>query len=351
MNEPILELMTAVVPFPVIVNGKRFNGNEYLLTRKCEQCKSHECEEKSMSKPETVLVCHKGMNYYGMEIQNNSIIVFGVNFSCGNAQNQPTTQKLHRWRSSTENILRQYKDIENKHLQSYFGAMHEVKTSVSLVNRALETYIMNSFPGATDMEKYSKISPELLTLDRSIKLLNDQLEMMSLVYNENSVEYGQKKKLSLYRIIDKYRKIFDVKSAITLNPITISGKSIINVKAFESLKNIFIVLIDNAIKYSLKGKSIDIEIHDTDKPIKGVHVKISSYGPTIPKDVEEKIYEKWYRYEYETLRKEGSGVGLYIAQLIAKAHKTQITYSSKVNEIANQSSYGFNIFQIFVPEE
>lgn len=99
-------------------------------------------------------------------------------------------------------------------------------------------------------------------------------------------------------------------------------------------------LLDNAIKYSREGGKITIELQKIEshakiikekrlKPgISYILIKISDEGPGIPKEYQQKIFEKFERLELKPGVK-GIGLGLTIAKNVIKLHKGAIWVESE----------------------
>ena len=93
----------------------------------------------------------------------------------------------------------------------------------------------------------------------------------------------------------------------------------------ELLKQLLINLIDNAIKFSENGRSIDICIETEDDAIT---VSISNYGKEISDDQKQKIFNKFYQAD-ESHSSEGHGVGLAIVKKIVALHNGNISVTSE----------------------
>ncbi len=94
------------------------------------------------------------------------------------------------------------------------------------------------------------------------------------------------------------------------------------------LKQVIIILLDNAIKYS--HDKIDVFL---DKNGDNIVVRIKDYGMGIPQEEIKNIFERFYRVDKARSRETGgSGLGLYIAKSIMKLHKGEIKIKSKEGE-------------------
>ncbi|MBO5879469.1 MAG: HAMP domain-containing histidine kinase [Clostridia bacterium] len=95
----------------------------------------------------------------------------------------------------------------------------------------------------------------------------------------------------------------------------------------ELLKQIWINLIDNAIKFSDVGGDVKIEIFETESLMT---VTVSNTGSEISPEKVEKIFNKFYQGE-ESHTKEGNGIGLAIVKRIVDLHSGEIFVNSKNN--------------------
>lgn len=91
----------------------------------------------------------------------------------------------------------------------------------------------------------------------------------------------------------------------------------------------FVVLniIENAIKYAQNTSKIIVNLMLSKENM--YCIEIADFGQGIPKAERENIFNKFYRIGNEDTRKtKGTGLGLYIAQQIVKAHKGSINVRS-----------------------
>ncbi len=92
----------------------------------------------------------------------------------------------------------------------------------------------------------------------------------------------------------------------------------------EMLKQVWINLIDNAVKYGDEGTSVRVGITETENHI---HISVSDTGVEIPPELKEQIFRKFYQAD-ESHSSEGNGVGLAVVKAIVKLHNGDITVSS-----------------------
>ncbi len=84
----------------------------------------------------------------------------------------------------------------------------------------------------------------------------------------------------------------------------------------ELLKQVWINLIDNAVKFSAHGDIVEIRLAQKEQEIR---VSVINSGPEIPAEAREKIFNKFYQAD-ESHSSEGNGVGLAIVKRVAQLH-------------------------------
>lgn len=94
----------------------------------------------------------------------------------------------------------------------------------------------------------------------------------------------------------------------------------------QAMQQVFDNLLDNAIKYTKQG-SIKVKI---EKKQNNVEITIKDTGIGIPQKELSKIGKKFYRVKRkEDLQITGTGIGLYVASEIIKAHKGKLEIKSQ----------------------
>ena len=85
----------------------------------------------------------------------------------------------------------------------------------------------------------------------------------------------------------------------------------------ERLKQVLSNLIENAVKYSPAGATVEVVAYSRDG---NVCIDVRDQGPGIPHDQQSLIFEKFGRASVPGGAKPGTGLGLFIARSIAEAH-------------------------------
>jgi PAS domain S-box-containing protein len=97
----------------------------------------------------------------------------------------------------------------------------------------------------------------------------------------------------------------------------------------QKLYQVFINLLDNAIKYSDPGARVDVEIEEDDSTLT---VRIRDTGVGIPKEDLNQLFERFYRVDKDRSRASGgSGLGLAISRQIVEMHGGSISVESELD--------------------
>lgn len=91
------------------------------------------------------------------------------------------------------------------------------------------------------------------------------------------------------------------------------------------LRQVFVNLIDNALKYTPPGGSVRVEVSEN---AGHAVARVSDDGIGIPEEEQARVFEKFYRAEGVAKSHDGSGLGLSIARTIVEAHGGEIKLES-----------------------
>lgn len=105
----------------------------------------------------------------------------------------------------------------------------------------------------------------------------------------------------------------------------------------DMLKHVWINLIDNAVKFSETGGSVDVSLHERDGQYE---VTVKNRGPAISEDQQKKIFNKFYQAD-ESHASEGNGIGLALVKGVCDLHGGEITVDSED---------GITSFTVYLPK-
>jgi signal transduction histidine kinase len=105
---------------------------------------------------------------------------------------------------------------------------------------------------------------------------------------------------------------------------TASRDVVINVDE-DSFAQVMINLIDNALKFSEKSDSKEIQISSRLLGSKCIQFSVRDYGPGVPKGQLKKIFRMFYRSESELTRETvGTGIGLAIVHQLCQNMQAEV---------------------------
>lgn len=92
----------------------------------------------------------------------------------------------------------------------------------------------------------------------------------------------------------------------------------------ELLKQVWINLIDNAVKFSAENSVIFLEVREDSC----IEVAIKNTGKVVPKEQQKKIFNKFYQGD-ESHSEEGNGIGLALVKHVVELHRGTVSVHSE----------------------
>ena len=195
---------------------------------------------------------------------------------------------------------------------------HELRTPVTVIRSSVEALHDGMVPENKISEYHEQMLSETISLQR---LVNDMLELSRLDNDEFIIEKSE---------IDLAQVLEDAVRGIRF----IAGEKHISVH-FENvseewpmmgdygrLRQMFITVLDNAVKYSEPKGNIWIE---TKKKADNYYVTVRDEGNGIPMEMQKHIFDKFYR----SADKNSTGLGLAVMKSIAGRHKIEVRLQSE----------------------
>lgn len=166
-------------------------------------------------------------------------------------------------------------------------------------------------------------------------IYNESENMLQLIQNLltiTKIELGSiKLNITQFDLIEVINKVIDLFKTSRIHTFKLVS-SVQEVKIWgdkEKIREIFLNLISNAVKYSPKGGNITVEI-SVDYRTQYINVAVSDEGVGIPGELIPYIFEKFYRVENPlTATVQGTGLGLYIVKNLVELHQGKITVKSQ----------------------
>jgi len=222
--------------------------------------------------------------------------------------------------------LRPIKKMVDEQKRFITDASHELRTPITALRSEIEVALRNKSLSLPDAKKLLVSNLEEVV---SLQSLSDNL--LELAQNGKLIDPKEMKEVSLLTV---------VKAAIKkVQPL--AGKKKISITNLvkerkmqgisQQLTEVFVILLDNAIKYSPEKSTITIVSKGKDK---NVTVSVIDEGIGIdPQDLPH-IFERFYRASKSRDKRyiAGYGLGLSIAKKIVEAHHGTILVESKIDK-------------------
>ncbi|MBQ8882537.1 MAG: HAMP domain-containing histidine kinase [Clostridia bacterium] len=208
---------------------------------------------------------------------------------------------------------------------------HELKTPIASVNSLVS------------LMKTSKLSPEKQA--QYLDIIQEEMTRLSEMTTK-ILDLSRVEKQAILTDTKRYNVSEQLRSCVLLLERKWSQKQLdlsldfdeYEVLANEDLlKQVWINLIDNAIKYSTIQTELKITV---EKTANAIAVTVINAGEEIPASERDKIFTKFYRSE-KNQNRDGNGIGLSIVKHIVELHKGKI-YVDCIN--------GLTSFKVVLPQ-
>ena len=162
---------------------------------------------------------------------------------------------------------------------------------------------------------------------RMIALIDDIIKLSKL--DEDSVEVE-------WQDVDLYALCEEIVERLTMSArkrdvqVELDGEPVVYYGVKQMLDEMIFNLCENAIKYNVPDGKVMLWVGNTPE---GVKIIVEDTGIGIPKDQQERIFERFYRVDKSHSKETGgTGLGLSIVKHGAIFHHAQIRVESKVGK-------------------
>lgn len=199
---------------------------------------------------------------------------------------------------------------------------HELRTPVTVIRGSLEA-LCDGVISEPQMVKdyYQQMLSESIYLER---LVSDLLDLARLQNSEFTMEMSE---VNLKDIVEdavcSIRRAAEEKHVEVR--LTCVDKSVIVFGDYGRLRQMLLILLDNAVKFSPAGGTVDVALAEAPDKIT---LSVRDWGPGIATEDLPHIFERFYKQRSEA-NKNGTGLGLAIAKQIADRHNASIEVKNK----------------------
>ena len=224
-------------------------------------------------------------------------------------------------------IRKQHEDImKSATMRQEFTAnvSHELKTPLTSISGYAEL-MENNLVDADNIVNFAKAIHQ--NADRLLTLINDIIRLSELDAIQSLPEFEE---LDVYAIAQNCVQMLQVNASNHGVTISISGSSQLIKANKQMIEELVYNLCDNAIRYNKKNGKVEVAVARTKE---GVVLSVQDNGIGIPKEHQERIFERFYRVDKSRSKETGgTGLGLAIVKHIAQVHGALLEVISEVDQ-------------------
>lgn len=310
-------------------------------TNKCRDFYKNECENEGYKQ------CP-----YGFAVNVNHFLGQKVIFSCLNIDKISDKKMIQKRLSNKDFLPRMPLSLYEESIRdiSIFIKSHDdfYKKENEKINTK-ETYIDkieildNTFHELRKLNQELKLQTEHLIFEsnnfnwdniENIKYLSQNIFSTSQLISIrlNTYDFGVNPNLSLYEQkspIQIHKKFVKVAHCLReyaskkLIQIQIAGESYSSIMANDVLELLPYLILDNAIKYSLENRQIEIKFSEKDSEL---DVTVKSFSIRPHENELKKLTERGIRSSRINSQIQGQGIGLYLANYICELHNISMDF-------------------------
>ncbi|WP_416728620.1 ATP-binding protein [Fictibacillus sp. JL2B1089] len=232
--------------------------------------------------------------------------------------NKKSNDELNKMARTFNHMMDLLENNYKKQEQFVSDASHELRTPLTVIEsyaKMLKRWggnrpeILEEAVEAIHSEsiRMKELTQQMLILARDESQVDLQLEQSDLV------EMAKNAAKNMTKAYDR-----DIQVHSNLDEIHVKCDSL-------KVKQVLIILLDNAIKYSSGGIKVELTKKDN-----SVRFSVTDYGIGIPKESLDKVYDRFFRVDQARSRETGgAGLGLSIAKQIVSAHQGKLHLESE----------------------
>lgn len=227
---------------------------------------------------------------------------------------------------SVARTISKLREVDQSRQEFVSNVSHELKTPITSI-RVLADSLMGM--GEVPVELYREFMEDISDeIDRESKIIDDLLSLVKMDKSEAEINIAQVDLNALVeQILKRLRPIANrQKVELIFESIREVTADVDEVKLSLAISN----LVENAIKYNVEEGWVRVTL---DADHKFFYLKVADSGIGIPEEVQDRIFDRFYRVDKARSRETGgSGLGLAITRNVVLMHKGAIKLNSKEGE-------------------
>jgi PAS domain S-box-containing protein len=238
---------------------------------------------------------------------------------------QQSLQEVTRAREELHAANEELKTLDEMKTNLLSNVSHELRTPLVSV-MGYTDMIYNGKVGAVNETQKEYLAISLRNIEKLVTLIENLLDFSRLHRGAENVGFDTFDLVDCARgSIQVIRPVADERG-ITVELIAPDDRVLVEGDKGK-LGQVFINLLSNAVKFNHDGGTVTVEIEPREETVEAI---VSDTGIGIPPEALDKIFTRFYQYDSSSTRKYGgTGIGLSIAQDIARLHGSRISVSSE----------------------
>ena len=250
---------------------------------------------------------------------------YDVNIEEKYARIYPLTEKFN-------SLAKELKDTEILRSDFINNFSHEFKTPIVSMRGLIELLKKGNLPEEKRLTYLSIIEEEA---DRLAQMSTNVLTLTN-VENQNTLKNVTQFNVSeqirtCILLLEKKWEKKDLSFKLDFDEYFIFANE-------DLLKEVWINLLDNAVKFAYQHSEIEVKIKEKDG---GTEISVANHGEEISDEDKGKIFNKFYQ-KNKGVGAEGNGIGLSIVKHVVDIHKGNVSV---------ESENGVTVFTVFLPQE
>ncbi len=222
------------------------------------------------------------------------------------------------------NDVSQWRRLEQMRSDFVANVSHELKTPITAIQGFAETLLDSEHDAETEKEFLQVIH------DESVRMKNLVSDLLTLTRLENGSSTDAFHEVNLADVVAESVQVIErmataagiqIDNQLQEGSITVWGHD-------EQLKQVLLNLLTNAIHYTPTGGVITVF---AESYVDRVKVHVSDTGIGIPKEDQDRVFERFYRVDRDRSRATGgTGLGLAIVKHIVQTHGGELGVDSQL---------------------
>jgi signal transduction histidine kinase len=235
---------------------------------------------------------------------------------------QRVAERTEQLRLANEALAR----VDNARRRFFADISHELRTPLTVI-RGESQFVLRGADKTPDV--YKETLQRILDHSEQLSRLVDDL--LFIARSDAGAARLERKAVALDKLVGQV--CLDAQALANPKGITIESQAAVAEAVVNGdqgrLRQLFLILLDNAVRYSKPSSRIDVLINPSPR---GVSVHVRDTGIGIPPAELDLVFERYYRGDNAAaLHSDGLGLGLPVAKAIVEAHGGEIAVDSELD--------------------